>query len=355
MEAEQKLQQLLSQIEPLDKAAMARMQQRLDSMAKPLNSLGKLEQLLVRTAGICRWEKPDFAKRCVVVMCADNGIIEEGVTQTGSQVTTIMTDSIAEGKATVAVMARQMNCDVFAVDIGVREAPASPKVLDRNIRRGTGSFLKGPAMTRGQAVQGLLTGMELIRQRREEGYHLVATGEMGIGNTTTSSALASVLLGRDPAEMTGRGAGLSKEGIARKIEVIRQGIALHRPSVQDAVGLLSCLGGLDIPGMAGLFLGGAVYRVPVIADGFISSVAALTACAVAPAAREYIIGSHISGEPAGRAVMEALGVPYFLDCNMCLGEGTGAVASLGLYDLIERIFNTMSSFDDLDIEAYQPL
>lgn len=227
-------------------------------------------------------------------------------------------------------------------------------VLNCRLMNGTRNFTKAPAMDRETAVRAVETGIEMVRCLKQQGYRIIATGEMGIGNTTTSSAVIAVLLGIDPEEVTGRGAGLSTEGLARKREVIRRGIDLWKPDRRDAVDVLSKVGGLDLAGLTGVFLGGALYRVPIVVDGLISSAAALAAKTICPAAAEYMLASHCSAEPAGELVLGALGLNPLLYGRLCLGEGTGAVTLFPLLDMAAAVYHQMSTFSQMDIEAYSP-
>lgn len=339
-------------ISPLNQQAMQLCQKKWDSIAKPLHSLGKLEDMLVQIAGITGNSKISLEKKGLVVMCADNGIVEEGVTQTGQEVTALVAGNFLSGQATAAVLCKKTGADIIPVDIGV--AVDTP-ILNRKIACGTKNFAKEPAMTRSQAMQALETGISLVRELKEKGYEILATGEMGIGNTTTSSSLAAVFLNRSVAEVTGRGAGLTSAGLEKKISVIEQAIASYLPKCKDPVDVLAAMGGFDIAGLAGVFLGGAIYRVPIVIDGFISSVAALTAAKIHPASRDYMIASHRSKEPAAQYVLDALKLEAPLCCDMCLGEGTGAVALFPILDLACEVYQKMSTFDDIEMEAYQPL
>ena len=214
---------------------------------------------------------------------------------------------------------------------------------------------KGPAMTRAQAVQALEAGIEMVRRLKEDGYGLLATGEMGIGNTTTSSAVASVLLNQPVETMTGRGAGLSGDGLTRKINAIKKAIEVNHPNPGDAIDVLAKVGGFDIAGMAGMFLGGAAFGVPVVIDGFISCVAALIAQRICPAAGEYMIASHVSKEPAAQLILKALGKEAVIHGEMCLGEGSGAVALFPFLDMGIAVYESMSTFDDIHVEQYEEL
>ena len=334
---------------------MEEAQRRWDSIAHPLNSLGLLERDIVHIAGITGSADMDLSKKAVVVMCADNGVVAQGVTQTGQDVTAIVTENMSTGDTSVCRMAAAAGAEVIPVDIGVARPVAGERIRQCNVRRGTADMTQGPAMTREEAVQAVETGIELVRELKDKGYGLIGTGEMGIGNTTTSSAIASVLLGKDPAEVTGRGAGLTSEGLERKIRAIETAIQVNKPNPADPLDVLSKVGGLDLAGLCGVFLGGAACRIPVLVDGFISSAAALTAARLCPAAVDYMLGSHASNEPAGRMVLEELGLKPFLYANMCLGEGTGAAAVMPLLDMALAVYDGMTTFADEQIEAYQPL
>lgn len=349
------LTQLLSQIKPLDEAAMAETNRRWNAIAHPLGSLGLLEESIIRIAGITGSADIDLSRRAVVVMCADNGVVEEGVTQTGQEVTAIVTENMSAGDASVCAMARTAKADVVPVDVGTVRPVTGERIRQRAVRRGTANMTKGPAMTRDEAERAILVGIDMVKELKEAGYGLLATGEMGIGNTTTSSAVTAVLMGLPPAEVTGRGAGLSSEGLKRKIRAIEKAIEINKPDPADPIDVLAKVGGLDLCGLAGVFLGGGIYHVPVLVDGFISSAAALAAVRLCPAVREYMLGSHASGEPAGRMVLDELGLRPFLYAEMRLGEGTGAVAVMPLLDAGLAVYRDMCTFEATNIEAYQPL
>lgn len=324
-----------------------------DGIAKPLRGLGRLEELITKIAGIQDREDVQIDRRAVIVMCSDNGVVEEGVTQTDNQVTAIVTENFARGIASVNRMAAVAHADVIPVDIGVARDLTEPGVRNFKIAYGTKNLAKESAMTEMEALQAIHIGMELVRECREQGYHLLATGEMGIGNTTTSSAIASVLLGLPVETVTGKGAGLSAAGIEHKKEVIRSAIALHQPDVQDPLQVLACLGGFDIAGMAGVFLGGAMYRMPVVIDGLISSVAGLIAARLCPAAVHFMLPSHMSNEPSSVMIMEELGLEPMIFGKLALGEGTGAVTLFPLLDMAHAVYLENSTFEHIHVEAYQ--
>lgn len=347
------LEETLAAITPLDKKAMETAQKRWDSIAKPLHSLGKLETLLIQIAGITGNPDIDFSRRALVAMCADNGVVEEGVTQTGQEVTAIVAENFLKGDTSVCAMCRQCNVLVYPVDTGM---VTDTKVrTDLKVMKGTHNMTKGPAMTREEAIRGIMAGVTAATELKAEGYQILATGEMGIGNTTTSSAVAAVLLGKPVEDMTGRGAGLSGEGLVRKINAIKKAIALNSPDRSDAIDVLAKVGGLDIAGMAGVFIGGAALGMPVVMDGFISCVSALIAVKICPQVQDYIIASHVSKEPAAHLILKELDKEAIIHAGMCLGEGTGAVALFPLMDLSCAVYNSMSTFGDINVEQYEEL
>lgn len=346
------LEEAICKIEKPDETAMEQCRHRWDSIAKPLHSLGKLEDFFVKIAGMTGTSKIDLSKKALVEMCADNGVVEEGVTQTGQEITALVVENFSTTQSTASVMCKKIGVDIIPVDIGVAVDTSG---WNRKIAYGTKNMTKEPAMTREEAVRALEVGINLVGELKEMGYRMLATGEMGIGNTTTSSAMTSVFLDVSPEIVTGKGAGLSSEGLLRKIDAIKRAIARNKPDKNDPIDVLSKVGGFDIAGMAGLFLGGAVYKVPIVLDGFISAVAALTAVKICPETVSYMIPSHVSKEPAGHMLLEALGLEAPLHCDMCLGEGTGAAALLPILDLADTIYNTMSTFHDIKMEEYKPL
>lgn len=347
------LEETMQKIRPVDVAAMAAAKQHWDGLGKPLGSLGRLEKALIQIAGIQRTGDVHIDRKALVIMCADNGVVEEGVTQCGQEVTATVAENFLDEKSCVAIMCRRAGTKICPVDIGM--AVDTPRVEKRKIAYGTKNMAKEPAMTREQAVQALEVGIHMVEELKEKGYGIIATGEMGIGNTTTSSAVTAVLLEQDPAKVTGRGAGLSGAGLKKKISVIRDAIALHKPKKEDPIDVLAKVGGLDIAGMAGVFLGGAACQIPVVADGFISCVAALCAIRICPAVKDYVITSHKSKEPATMMILEALDIPVFLDCDMCLGEGTGAVTIYPILDMALAVYGGMCTFSDNQMENYVPL
>ena len=351
------LEEARKKIKPLDEEKMETARKRWDSIAKPLHSLGKMEDLITQIVGITGEVKVDIGKKALVAMCADNGVVEEGVTQTGQEVTGIVADNFVKETTTACVMCHQCGVAVKPVDVGmVKDTTAR---TDLKVMYGTRNMTKGPAMTREEAVKGIEAGIAMAEELKAQGYRLLATGEMGIGNTTTSSAVASVLLDQPVETMTGRGAGLSSDGLTRKINAIKKAIALNEPDPSDPIDVLAKVGGLDIAEWTnpkgGYFIGGAALQIPVLIDGFISGVAALVAAGICPQAKDYMIASHVSKEPAAHLVLEKLGKEAVLHADMCLGEGTGAIALCPFLDMGATLYNTLSTFDDIHVDQYEEL
>ena len=327
-------------------------QSRWDQVAKPLNSLGRLEKLIVQIAGIQNTPDVCIAKRCALVFCGDHGVVAEGVSQSGSEVTARVAQSITEGTANINLMAGASHTEVFAVDMGM--AAPVPGTIDRRIAPGTQNMTCGPAMTRTQAEQAIQAGMDLVGEMKARGYQLIATGEMGIGNTTAAAAMACVLLGCTPEELTGRGAGLSDAGLLRKREAITRALAVNQPDAADPIDVLAKVGGFEIAGMVGAFLGSEKHGVPLLMDGVISAAAALTAARICPAAINFMLPSHLSREPAMARILEELGLAPILHADMALGEGTGAVALIPLMDMALCVYHGPHTFNALGMGAYTP-
>lgn len=346
-------EQINNAIAPLDEVSMTRAQARWNDIAKPIGSLGRLEDAVIAIAGLTGSANVRLDQRAVLVMCADNGVVAEGVTQTGSDVTAVVAGNIGRGEASVCRMAKLAHADVIAVDVGINAPVAN--TLDRRIAPGTANMARGAAMSRAQAEAAIKVGIDLAREYQAKGYAILATGEMGIGNTTTSSAVAAVLLDKPVALVTGRGAGLSDEGLKRKRDAIIRAIAVNAPDASDTLDVLAKLGGFDIAAMAGVFIGGALCRIPVLIDGFISSVSALVAARLCPACVMAMFASHVSAEPAAQLALDALSLKPLITAGMRLGEGTGAVCALPLLDMALTIYRDMPTFSGIGIDAYQPL
>ena len=342
----------IQNIKPPDKTAFLSAKKRWDSVAKPLGSFGELEHMIQKIASVQGTDNVTIDRRTAVVFCADHGVVQEGVTQTGSEVTAVCAYAIANGTSNVNAVADSCHADVLAVDIGMLTDVEHPRLLWRKVAYGTANLAKEPAMTLEQAEKALCIGMDIVRDLKKDGVQMLITGEMGIGNTTPTSALASVLLDKSPREVTGRGAGLSTEALERKIHVIEQAIALHQPDRNHPLDLLAKLGGLEIAGMTGLFLGGAYYQIPVVIDGVISAVSAVLACELNPLCAEYMLPSHVSGEPSGKRLLEMIHLHPVIHAGLRLGEGTGGLLLLPLLDSALALYRNSHTFEDIAIERY---
>jgi nicotinate-nucleotide--dimethylbenzimidazole phosphoribosyltransferase len=344
------LNDTIKKIKPLDQGAMARAKARQDNLTKPTYALGRLEDLSIQLAGILGQEKPQVTRKAVIVMAADHGVAAEGTSAYPQEVTVQMLANIAEGGAAIDVLCRQIGARVVPVDIGVKgDTTSFPNVLQRKIAPGTRSLLRGPAMTPEEAVKALEVGIELVNAEFQKGLDLVGTGEMGIGNTTPSAAICAVLTGQSVDLVTGRGTGVDDKGLQRKIEVIKQSIALNQPDPARALDVLAKVGGLEIGGLAGVILGAAANRIPVMIDGYISGAAALIAAGLCPLAKNYMIAGHVSVEPGHRIILEHLGLQPLVSLNLRLGEGTGGVIGMHLAEAACRILSEMATFGEAGV------
>lgn len=340
----------LSSIPAPDLAAREAVQRRLDAKTKPRGSLGRLEEVACFLAGAQGTSAPSVDRKVVVVMAGDHGVAEEGVSAYPQEVTAQMVANFARGGAAINVLARQAGARVVVVDMGVKAPiPDLPEVRDLRIGPGTRNFTRGPAMTREEAVRALEAGIRLAVELAKDGVRVLAIGEMGIANTTSASALAAAYTGMSPAEVTGRGTGIDDAGHARKVDVVARALAVNRPDPSDALGTLAALGGFEIAGLAGLVLGASARRIPVVADGFIASAAALAAVRLAPPCAGMLLAAHRSVEAGHRAILKALGTPPLLDLGLRLGEGTGAVLALWLLDAAVHVLDEMATFESAGV------
>ena len=341
--------------------ARRRAKKHWDSIAKPIDSLGQLEEMVVKTCGISGKEFPQNTdKKALLIFCADHGVVKEGVSQTGSGVTRIVSENFAKGSSTVNQMARLAGAEVYTIDIGMdteryQEKKLVPQaVIDCKIARGSGNLAVEPAMSLGQCKKALQIGTELVRELKEAGVGMIATGEMGIGNTTPTSVLAALFLKLTAKEVTGRGAGLSPEALERKIKVVAWAIErVEGLGLTEPVELLAQAGGYEIAGMAGAFLGGVRYKVPIVIDGAISAVAALVASKIDKRVPDYALASHESKEGVGKLALEALGLKAPVHAGMCLGEGTGAMTLFPLFDMALEVYKNMGTFEEYSIVPYE--
>ncbi|MRR34138.1 nicotinate-nucleotide--dimethylbenzimidazole phosphoribosyltransferase [bacterium] len=344
------LQDTLSKIQPVDPLLLKQAQARLDNQAKPLGSLGRLEEFARRFAAMTGSLEPETGKKVIFTFAADHGIVEEGVSAFPKEVTPQMVFNFLRGGAGINVLTRHAGADVRVVDMGVDyDFGPLPDLIHRKIARGTANFAKGPAMTREQAMAAMEVGIELANGCREEGVAMVGTGEMGIGNTTAASAIIAAISGIPVAKLTHRGTGINDDALANKIRVIEQGLALNRPDPADPLDVLAKVGGLEIAGIAGLVIGCAANRLPVVIDGFISTSGALIAAGMHPHIREYLFAAHESVEIGHRFMLEHLGAVPILDLKLRLGEGTGAALAMGLIEAGVKIMKEMATFEQAGV------
>lgn len=341
------LQQTLQQIQAVDQDMMVKARERVDALSKPPQSLGKLESLAVQLSGITGELFPNIDQKAMIVMAGDHGVYEEGVTNNPQNVTVFQTLSFPKGLTGVCAIAKITNAKVVTVDVGVKEdLPTDAGVLIKKVKYGTDNMAKGPAMTREEAIRSIEVGIEVATEQIKNGINLLGTGEMGIGNTTPSAAILSVIHNCDPLEVTGFGAGVGAGGIEYKAEVIRKAIALNKPNPQDPIDILAKVGGLEIGGMAGVILAAAANRVPVVIDGYISTIAALIAYKLEPNVKEYIIPSHMSEEPGAKIAAQLLDIEPMLQMNMRLGEGSGAALAFPILDAACSMMKNMATLEE---------
>mgnify|MGYP004442703137 FL=1 len=324
-----------------------------DRVAKPLGSLGDFEEEVARIAGVFDDVSFDIGKKTVIVMCADNGIVNEGISQSGQEVTRAVATSLGKRESSVCKLARVAGSEVISVDVGIAGTETPEGVLNFKIMEGTRNFSKEPAMTEEEVLAAIEAGIRTVALCKEQGCKILATGEMGIGNTTTSAAMTSALLSLEVEEITGRGAGLDDERLAHKKAVIKAALEKYNFESGETLRILETVGGLDIAAMAGVFIGGAIYHIPVVIDGLISAVAALTAEKLKPGVKEFMIASHVSREPAMRHILKELELKPVIDAGLALGEGTGAVMLFPLLDMAMELYDSSTSFSRMGIEEYK--
>lgn len=344
------IQELVKKMPGPDEAAARAARVRQDQLTKPQGSLGRLETLAEKLAGITANPAPQFGRKMVILMAGDHGVTEEGISAYPSEVTAQMVANILNGGAAINVLSRQMDVQVLVVDMGVAsELRPREGLLDSKLSEGTANLMRGPAMSRAQAVECIEIGIRIVQEQVRTGMQLIGTGEMGIGNTTPSAAIIAALTGLPPHQVVGRGTGIDDRGLVQKIRVVERALALNAPDPEDPIDVLSKVGGYEIGGLAGVILGAAATRVPVVVDGFISSTAALLAQRLAPESRYAMIAAHRSAEAGHEILLEALGLEPLLDLGMRLGEGTGAVLAMGLIDAATRVLRDMATFDEAKV------
>ena len=343
-----------------------------DSIAKPLDSLGEFERIFQKLSAISESEIPVIDKKCITVMCSDNGVVEEDISQSGKEVTLAVAKSMVLGTSSISVLCRSCASDLMVIDMGIDSFDTdiySMGVINHKLMHGTNNFIKEKAMPIDISLRAILYGIEIVENLKNKGINIIGTGEMGIGNTTTSSALSSALLNLPVTNVTGRGAGLNDIRLQRKIDIIEVGINKYGfidktfidyinseivdTRVLTTIDLLSSIGGLDIAALTGIFIGGAIYKIPVVIDGVISEVAALLAYFLNPLCKEYMIASHLSREPVANTIFDILELKPVIDASLALGEGSGCAMLFPLLDLISQIYTKNASFSDIKIEEYK--
>jgi len=345
-----RLSNIIEMIKPLDEGAMAEARARQNMLTKPRGSLGRLEELSVKIAGITGKAMPRIEQKAIVTMAGDHGVIAEGVSAYPQEVTAQMVYNFLTGGAGINVLARHIGARVVVVDMGVAtNLEPHPWLVSKKIALGTRNMAKEPAMSRQQALLAIDGGIEVINEEMAKGLDIVGVGDMGIGNTTPSSAICAAITGEPVAKVTGRGTGINEEELASKVKVIETALALNKPDPKDAIDVLSKVGGFEIGGIAGVILGAAAQRIPVVIDGFIAGAAALIATGLCSKVKDYLIAAHVSAEIGHRIMLDYLGLKPLLDLEMRLGEGTGAALAIPIIEAAAKTLAEMATFADAGI------
>ncbi len=344
------LTRTIKNIKPLDKAAMEKAKARQDQLTKPAGSLGRLEELSIRIAGIQAKSSPEIRDKAMITMAGDHGVVDEKVGNWPREVTAQMVDNFLRGGAGINVLARQAGARIVFVDMGVAsDLKPDKQLIVKKIDYGTKNMYQGPAMTEAQATKAIEAGIEIVDNEFKKGLDIVGTGDMGIGNTTASSAVFAAISGKKVEETTGRGTGLSDEQLAHKIDVIKRALAVNKPDPSKPIEVLAKVGGYEIGGLAGVILGAASHKIPVVIDGFISGAAAIIATRLAPQAKEYVIAAHVSAEAGHAAMLTYLGLKPLLNLEMRLGEGTGAALGIMVAEAAVKTLNEMATFAEAGV------
>ena len=344
------LQQIIAKIKEPNQDASAAARARQNTLTKPPGSLGRLEAISVQIAGITGETIPTIKDKVIITMAGDHGVAKAGVSAFPQEVTPQMVLNFLHGGAAINVLAKHVGARIVVVDMGVAsDLPEHPQLVNKKIAYGTQNFIEGPAMTREQAEKAILAGVEVVEAEIAKGLDIVGTGDMGIGNTTPSAAIAAVLTGEEPAKIAGRGTGVDDEGLKRKIEAIEKAIAKNTPNPEDGLDVLAKVGGFEIAGLAGVILGAAANGKPVMVDGFISTAAAMIAAAIAPAVRPYLISAHHSQEYGHNVMLEWLELKPLVDLDFRLGEGTGAALGISLAEAACKILAEMATFAEAGV------
>jgi len=339
----------IAAIAPLGEAALATARARQDTLTKPPGSLGRLETLAIRLAGITGQGRPAVDRQAIIVMAGDHGVAVEGVSAYPAAVTPQMVANFLQGGAAINVLARAAGARVVVVDVGVAVPVAGAGLVVRKVAPGTRNMVEGPAMTQAEVLRAIEVGLDVVEEQADAGLDVIALGEMGIGNSTAASAITAALTGLPPAAVTGRGTGVDDVGLARKVAVVERALAVNRPDPNDSLDVLAKVGGLEIAGLVGVTLGAAGRRIPVVVDGFIAGAAALVAVELCPRARDYLIAAHVSAEAGHRVILERLGLDPLLDLDLRLGEGSGAALALPLIASAARLLDEMATFAEAGV------
>ena len=350
---------ILKKIEKIDKKYIVEAQKRWLSIAKPLNGLGVLEDDIARVNAIFKGEIPGI-KGALVVMCADHGVVQEGVTQTNKEVTALVARNFEIGKTTASIMAKEIGIDVFPVDIGMdceaygKDRLTVDKIFNNKIAFGCKNIALEDAMTKEECLKAIECGIECVKTLKNRGYNLIVTGEMGIGNTTSSATLATVILDKNAKQTTGKGAGLSFDSYQKKIATVESAVGRFKKQQNKSIfHMLSSLGGLEIAGMVGLFLGGAIHKIPVLIDGFISSVSAVIATHMCEDVKGYIFAGHVSSELCAKELLDEIGIKPVINGGFCVGEGTGALMHVPMLKMALKVYKNMCTFDEINLDRYK--
>ena len=336
-----------------DESIRAKIKAHWDDVAKPLDGMGDFEDLICKIGAIQNSEDVKLDKKALLIMCSDNGIVKEGVSQSDSSVTLSVAKNMARGRSSVAVMAEKNGIDMFVYDVGIDTDEEPEGIINTKINKGTKDFYIEPAMSEEETLKAINLGINLVKEYRDKNYDIILTGEMGIGNTTTSAAVCSAIFeGDETDKLTGRGAGLDDEKFFNKKRIIRESIEKYSLKTADAFTILSTVGGFDIAALTGVCLGGSVYGVPVVLDGVITMAAGLVAEKICPGVKDYLILSHKGKEPASEMISDALGLKPVIDGDMALGEGTGAVMMLSLLGDALCVYNNAARFSEIAVENY---
>ncbi|MGN0025967.1 nicotinate-nucleotide--dimethylbenzimidazole phosphoribosyltransferase [uncultured Clostridium sp.] len=340
----------INNIEGVNEKAKETARERMNILAKPLGSLGKLEELAIKLSGITGKVKNRIDKKCIIILSSDNGVVEEGVASSPQYVTLAQTINFSKGLTGVAVLAKENSTDLIVVDIGVNCDGEIPGAINKKIRKGTYNIAKGEAMSYEEALKAIYIGIDLVRDVKEKGYDILGVGEMGIGNTTTSSAVLASLVDCEIDEVVGKGAGLTDEAFILKKEVVKKAIEINKPNREDPIDVIAKVGGFDLAGMVGVYLGAAYYKLPIVIDGFISVVAALVATKLCSKVKDYLIPSHVSKEIGYSIAINNIGLEPMLNLDMRLGEGSGCPIAFSIVNYACAIMNNMATFHEAEID-----